>query len=69
MTDRIDVVFIENETELLWPIRLSMVYDENKTGQQRDQSYKFDLGWNRNWTVGTYLTRCNMWWTPDETTT
>ena len=44
MADRIDVVFIENETELLWPIRLSMVYDENKIRQQRDQSYKFDLG-------------------------
>ena len=30
MTDCIDVVNSENETELSWPIRPSTVFDENK---------------------------------------
>ena len=30
MTDCIDVVNTENETELSWPIKLSTVFDENK---------------------------------------
>ena len=38
MTDRIDVVYVENETKLLWLIGLGLIYDENHTRQWRDQS-------------------------------
>ena len=30
--DCTNMVYAENETELLWSIKLSMVYDENKIG-------------------------------------
>lgn len=33
MTDHIDMVYIENETELSWPMGLGTVYDENQIGQ------------------------------------
>ena len=36
MTDHIDQVYIENETELSWPIGPSTIYDENQIRQQHD---------------------------------
>ena len=35
------MVYAENETELLWLIGLSLIYDENQTGQRHDRSYRF----------------------------
>ena len=29
MTDCIGTIYVENETELSWPIKLGVVYDEN----------------------------------------
>lgn len=34
---------IETESQLLEPIWLSVVYDENQTGQWRDRSYMCNL--------------------------
>ena len=48
MTDRTDVVYTKNKTELLWPIKPGMIYDENRIGQQRDQSYRSGVRWNQN---------------------
>ena len=31
MTDYIGVIYVENDIELLWLIRSSVVYDENQT--------------------------------------
>ena len=31
VTNHIDMTYIENETELLWPIELGVVCDENQT--------------------------------------
>ena len=31
VTNHIDMTYIENETELLWPIKLGVVCDENQT--------------------------------------
>ena len=36
--DCIDAIYEENETQLLWPIRLRTVYDENQIGPRGDQS-------------------------------
>ena len=36
MTDHIGQVYVKIETELLGPIQLSAVCDENQTGQQHD---------------------------------
>ena len=33
VTNRIDMVYIEIEIELVWPIWLSVVYEENQIGQ------------------------------------
>lgn len=33
MTDRTDVIYIENEIKFLWPIDSGMVYDKNQTKQ------------------------------------
>ena len=46
--DRIDVVYVENKTELSWPIGPSTVCDENQTWQWHDQSNKSSLHWNQN---------------------
>ena len=31
--DCTDAIYVKNETELSWPIRPSLVYDENQTKQ------------------------------------
>ena len=38
MTNHTGVVYVENKTKLSCSIEPSEVYDENKTGQRRDQS-------------------------------
>ena len=38
MTNHTGVVYVENKTKLSCSIEPSAVYDENKTGQRRDQS-------------------------------
>lgn len=38
VADRIDTVYVENETKLSWSIELGVVCDENKIGQQYDLS-------------------------------
>ena len=38
VTNRIDAVYAQNETQLLYLIILGAVCDENETGQRRDQS-------------------------------
>lgn len=38
MTNRIGVFSAKNDIELSWLIRPSVVYDENKTRQQQNQS-------------------------------
>ena len=39
MTDRTNVISVEYDTELSRLIKQCVVYDEDKKGQQRDQSY------------------------------
>ena len=48
MTDCTDVVYAKNKTELLWLIKPGMIYDENRIGQQRDQSYRSSVRQNLN---------------------
>ena len=36
VANHIGAIYIENEIDLLWPIRSGPVYDENKIRQQRD---------------------------------
>ena len=43
VTNLISLVYAKIGTELLGPIWPGAVYDENKIGQQRNQSYKCDL--------------------------
>ena len=43
MVDRIDVVYVENETELPLSIRSNAVCDKNEIGQQRHQTYRSGL--------------------------
>ena len=52
MTNRINVVYIENETDMLWSIELGAVCDENQTGQRYDQSYRFGLYQKQYWIFG-----------------
>ena len=37
MTNRISVLYIENEIELSWPIEPGVVYDKNEIGQWHDR--------------------------------
>ena len=39
VTDRIGVIHIENETDLLWWIRLGAIYDKNQKGHGHDRMY------------------------------
>lgn len=38
VTDCISVIYVENDTEFLWSIRLSVDYDEDQIGQLHDWS-------------------------------
>ena len=49
--DRIGAIYAENETELSWPIRLSVVYDKNQTRQQHDLLNRCNLRQKGNWVV------------------
>lgn len=42
-TDRTSAVRAKNEIDLSWLIRQSAIYDENKKGQRRYQTCKYDL--------------------------
>ena len=52
VTDHIDVVYTKNKTEFPWPIRPSVVNEENQTGQRHDRSYKSGLPKNNNELAG-----------------
>lgn len=41
--DYTGLIYVENDSELSRPIRLSTVHDENHTRQQCDRSYKCGL--------------------------
>lgn len=56
MIDCIGLLYVENETKLLWLIRWCMVYDVDQTGQQRDWSYRC----GRNLTIITDQRRCGQ---------
>ena len=43
MTNRTSAIYAENETELPWPIELSVVYEENQTEQGHDRLYSYGL--------------------------
>lgn len=43
MIDRTSAVYIENETKLSRPIGLGVFYDEKKTEQRCDRSYRCGL--------------------------
>ena len=43
MTKHTSAVYAENVTELLCPIKLSAVYDENQIGQKCDLLYRCNL--------------------------
>lgn len=45
LTDRIGMVYTENETEMSLSIELGAVGDENQTGQWPAWSYRCDLRW------------------------
>ena len=39
--DRISAIYAKNDNDLLWPIKPSVVYDENKRGQWRHWLYRW----------------------------
>ena len=47
-TNCTDPVYIENETELSWPIQQGMVYDKDNIGQRNNWSYRCGLRINQN---------------------
>ena len=51
MTDHTSRMYVEIETKLSWSIEQDTGYHVNKTGQWRDQSYKYGLCRHQNWTV------------------
>lgn len=56
INDCIGVVYAENDTELSWPIRSDVVYDENQIGELHDELFKYGLRWtqdrsNRVWSM------------------
>ena len=59
MINHTGVVYAENDTKLSRPIRPGAIYNENQTGQQHDQSYRYGLQRKQNWIVRTYQTRCS----------
>ena len=68
VVDSISAIYAENETKLPWLIGSGMISDENQIEQHRDGSYRSTLRQNQNWIVGTYPTRCGMWWKLDGST-
>ena len=71
VTDRTDAVYAENQNELPCLIGLGAIYEENNTWQRCDKSYKSSLHQNQNyqnWTFGTYMIGCGMWWKLDRKT-
>ena len=62
MTNRISVIFVEYDTELLRPIKQCAVYDEDEIGQQYEQSYNFFVHRIRNWIVMSDSTGYGLWW-------
>lgn len=48
VTNRISVILVEYDTELLRPIKQCAVYDEDEIGQQSEQSYNFFVHRIRN---------------------
>lgn len=69
MIECIDAIYIENKTDLMWPIGLGPIYDKNLTGQWHDCLYRLNLHQNWNWTVGTYMIGCSLCWKLDKTMT
>ena len=67
VTNRIDLVYIEIEIELVWPIWLSAVYEENQIGQL-DRSFKCVPRQKQYWTVMTNRIGCWLWWKLDRRT-
>ena len=64
MTDCKNAIYFKNKTELLRLFGLSPIYKENQTGKLRDRLYRPGLHQNRNWIVGTYLTKYGLRWKP-----
>ena len=69
VTDCTSVVYAKNKIELSWPIRPSVVCDENQTRQWHDRSCRCSLCQKQNQAVMTDQTRCGLWWKPNRTTT
>ena len=61
MTDHTSAIYVENEIELLWPIKLGMACDENQIGQWLDPFYRSSLHWKWYWIVETYRNECGLW--------
>lgn len=60
VTDRTNLIYAENKTNLPCPIKSSVMCDENHIGQRRDQSYKSSLHRNQNKTIEAYQTKCSL---------
>ena len=60
MTDRIGVVYAENDTKLLWLIRSSANCDKNEIGQLYDWLYICGLHKKWNWVVMTDQIESNL---------
>ena len=61
LTDRTDAIYAENKTELLWSKGLDAVYDETKTGQQPERSYRCGLHRKQDWIVRSYWIGYDLW--------
>ena len=61
MTDCIGIVYVENDTKILWLIGLGADCYENKIGQWRDRWYICGLRRKRKWVVLIVQTEYNLW--------
>lgn len=59
----------KNKIELSWPIKAGAVYDENKTEQRHDRSYKCILCRKQYWIIMINCTEGSLWRKIDSTTT
>ena len=67
VTNPIDVVYAENDTELSWLIGLGVDCDEYQIGQLHDWLYGCGLYWKWNRATMTNWTRSSLWQKPDKT--
>lgn len=61
VNNRTDTIYIQNEIKLSWPIKLGVIYDENKTRQLCYWSYRFGLRKKKILNYQYLWIGCGLW--------